>query len=247
MARTIAHIEAEILAAKAAEPLLDDLNSPSNTAIWRLWIRLTAVAHYVIYRQWETTKVDFSTIMLNNIMGTLRWYALMARGVVSNGYPIVSRASARENGTKVIVKVAKLSGGILAHLTPLELSAVRKHIKLHKIAGTDIDVLSQTADLVSMAVDIRCTGDFTVVSAAVKFAIKDYMANLDFDTSLSKGLLVDMLIGTVDGVADAYIRELSVDIGFGYNVISASIVEADAGYFEIGTSGGSDLITLNLY
>ncbi|MEY4927421.1 MAG: hypothetical protein RI894_1857 [Bacteroidota bacterium] len=247
MAKTIAQIETELLAAKAAEPLLDDLNSPSNTAIWRLWLHLVAVCHYIIYRQWDITKSELSVITNQSIIGTREWYVRTARGFSYNGFLIVSRASCRENGTKVILKVAKTGGTGIENLTPSELAALRAAITLRKIAGTDIDILSQTADLVALTVSVRYTGSLPTVLAAVKTAIKNCLALLPFDTSLSKGLLVDMLIQTVEGVSDAYIDEMKVNIGIGYTVINSNSVAADAGYFEIGKDNGNDLITINAY
>jgi hypothetical protein len=40
---------------------------------------------------------------------------------------------------------------------------------------------------------------------------------------------------------------LSVDIGFGYQLVISNTVDADAGYFEIGTNFSNPLITLNMY
>ena len=44
MARTIQEIQTLILQAKAQEPALNELNSTSKVAIWRLWVYIIAVA-----------------------------------------------------------------------------------------------------------------------------------------------------------------------------------------------------------
>jgi hypothetical protein len=246
---TIAQIEADMIAAKNNEPLLAPLNSPSNTAIWRLWVWLVAVAHQVIYAQWDKTKVEISQIAAQQIVGTAAWYQAMVLdwAYTPTGINIVTRCSVRENATKVIIKVAKSGATGIVNLAIPELQELRYFVKTHKIVGSDIDVISQTADLVSLRISIRYTGVQATVQSAVVQGIKDYLATLPFDVALSKGLLADYLLGNVQGVADAYVDEMSINLGLGYQVIPTNSVQSDAGYFEVGTSSSGDLITLNMY
>jgi hypothetical protein len=246
---TIAQIEADIIAAKNAESLLAPLNSPSNTAIWRLWVWLVAVAHQIIYVQWDKTKTEISQIAAQQIIGTAAWYRAMVFdwAYSPTGINIVSRCAIKERGTKVIIKVAKASATGIVNLEISEVQELRTFIKNHKIVGTDIDVISQTADLVALRISVRYIGAQATVKAAVVQGIKTYLSNLAFDQSLSKGLLTDYLIGNVVGVIDAYVDEMSIDLGLGYQIIPTNNVEPDAGYFEVGTDNNGNLITLNMY
>jgi uncharacterized phage protein gp47/JayE len=158
-----------------------------------------------------------------------------------------TKASCIEQGSKVLIKVAKLNGTTTAQLTPAEVNAIRNYISIKKIVGSDVDVISQTADLCKFVLSVQFTGVQATVEADVKQAIKDYLFNLPFDQVLTKGLLIDTLLNVV-GVVDAFIDILEVDYGLGYMLIPGNIAPNDAGYFEVGKDAlNNDYIALNMY
>lgn len=250
MAKSLTDIENEIIAAKNADSNLAALNSPSLTAIWLLWVKLIAFVHRIIYVEWDRTKTELSTIAAQQIIGTAAWYEGLALAFNYVGSPIIARASAREVITtyqrKVILKVAKQTLSGLTNLTSAELAALKIQINARKVVGTDLDIISQTADLTQWVFSIRYTGTAATVKADVITALKLYLKNLPYNEVLSKSLVIDALL-QVPGVLDISIDSLKVNIGLGYNEITGNSVIADAGYFEVGKAAGVDLITANMF
>jgi hypothetical protein len=71
--------------------------------------------------------------------------------------------------------------------------------------------------------------------------------NLPFDQSLTKALLIDVLLNVPD-VVNVFIDVLEVDYGMGYTLILGNVAPPDAGYFEVGKDLAlNDYITLNMY
>jgi hypothetical protein len=244
MAKNINDIIAEMNVAQSAEPSLSGLNSGSATAIFTLFKKVVATAIAQISLLWDATKKEISEIASSQIYGTKAWYANLAKN-----YTIVSigKASCIAIGRKVLIKVAKVSGGITTQLTISELSGLRNYINSKKIVGSDVDVISQTADLCALVLSVQYNGVQASVEADVKTALKNYLNNLAFDANLTKALMIDALLNT-SGVVNVYVDELKVDYGTGYLLILGNIAEASAGYFEVGKdSSSNDLITLNMY
>jgi ribosomal protein S13 len=244
MPANINDILIEMDAAQAAEPLLAPLNSTSNTAIYTVLKRIVAVAVVQLSRLWDLAKKELSTIAASQIYGTRAWYANL---VLTMPGTAATKASCIEQGTKVLIKVAKITGTSTAQLTPAEVNAIRTYVNNKKVVGTDVDVISQTADLCKFVLSVQYSGVQATVEAAVKQAIKDYLNNLPFDQVLTKGLLIDSLLN-VAGVVDVFIDVLEVDYGLGYVLILGNNAPPDAGYFEVGKDvGNNDYITLNMY
>ncbi|MBK6819832.1 MAG: hypothetical protein IPG85_09720 [Bacteroidetes bacterium] len=244
MAKTVAQIQAEMDVAQAGIPALSTLTSPSTTAIYTLLKYLVALAMAMLYTAWDAIKAEVNQIALNQIIGTRQWYVNLA--LQYNGGTHVQRASCRESGTKVILKVAKQAAGVTSQLSISELNDVKNEVKTKKVVGTDIDVISQTADLISIIMSIQYTGVQATVEAAVIAALKNYLQNLTFDSNLSKSLIENEILGVTD-VIDASVDELKIDYGLGYELIPGNLASPDAGYFEVGKFLGNDLITLNMY
>jgi hypothetical protein len=244
MAQTVNDILVEMDAAQAAEPALAPLNSTSNTAIFTMFKRIVAIAIVQLSRLWDIAKKELNTVAQSQIYGTKPWYVNLVLNMPGGA---ATKASCIEQGTKVLIKVAKLSGTVTAQLTPAEVNAIRGYVSIKKVVGSDIDVISQTADLCKFTLSIQYAGVQSTIEAAVKQAVKDYLLNLPFDQNLTKGLLIDDLLN-VPGVIDAFIDVLEVDYGLGYNVVLGNTAIPDAGYFEVAKDGSNnDEIILNMY
>ncbi|MFW2137095.1 nucleotidyltransferase [Chryseobacterium sp. TY4] len=74
MARTIEIIYADLLAKKEATPELAVLTSTSKTAIWRLWLYVTAYAIWVLETFFDTHKAEVNSILSELKPHTKRWY-----------------------------------------------------------------------------------------------------------------------------------------------------------------------------
>ncbi|MEZ5017335.1 MAG: hypothetical protein R2800_09810 [Flavipsychrobacter sp.] len=245
MARELVDIEQEMLNEKATHSELDVLDTPSGTGIWRKLISVVAKGIRSMEELWDAFKADLIEIGEQQKYGTVPYYR--GKALAYGGGAIVSRVSVREGRKVVIVKTAKNGGsGTIVHLTDAELEGLRNEFKTDsKVAGTDLIVLSQTADLCDFKISVRFTGDQATVETAVQTALKDYLSTL-YDVELSKTLVEQELL-KVDGVEDVFITELKVNRGLGYVLITNNSVDADAGYFAVGQSGGNDLITLSMY
>lgn len=245
MGKSITQIIAEMDAAQAAQSDLSGLTSTSSSAVHKLFKYVVAHAAVLLYKAWDAVLIELKAIIDNNIMGTCPWYVSLVKNY--NSGTLVTSASCVENGTKVIIKVAKDVSGSTAHLTVTELNDVRNYVKDKKVAGTDVDVVSQTADLVDVDMSVQYTGTLAVVEADVIQAIKDHVASIPFDDSISKTFLVDA-VQNVPGVLNAYVNTLKIDTGLGYVTVVGNTYPSDAGYFEIGkTTGNVDLINLTMY
>lgn len=243
MPATLNDIIAEMDAAQAAETSLQTLNSSSSSAIYTNFKKVIAAGIVQLSRLWDLAKKELNTIALTQIYGTKAWYENL---VLTMPSAVATKVSCIEQGTKVLIKVAKISGTSTANLTPSEVNAIRSYVALKKIAGSDIDIISQTADLCSFVMSVQFTGVQATVEAAVKQGIKDYLNALPFGSELSKTLLADALLN-LPGVLNVYIDVLEVDYGLSYTPVVGNIVTPDAGYFEVGKLAGNDLITLNMY
>ena len=243
MPASLNDIIAEMDAAQAAETSLANLNSSSASAVYTNFKKVIAAGIVQLTRLWDIAKKELNTIALTQIYGTKAWYVNL---VLTMPSAVATKASCIEQGTKVLIKVAKLSGTSTVNLTPSEVTAIRGYVISKKVAGSDIDIISQTADLCKIVVSIQFTGVQATVEAAVKQAIKNYLNALPFGIELSKTLLADNLLN-ITGVLNAYIDLLEVDYGLGYATVVGNIADPDAGYFEVGKLAGNDLITLNMY
>ncbi len=245
MGKTVADIITDMDNEQANQPALSGITTTSSTAVFKKKKHVVAVAGKYLYDAFTAVKEELKTLASSYRIGTCAWYVTLAKDY--NGGLLVAKASCIENGPKVILKVAKEVGGVTDQLTIAELTNLKTYIRVKKVAGTDIDVISQTADLVDIELDIQYNGVQATVEAAVIQAIKDYLDDLEFDSDLSKTLLVDELLNLPD-VVNAYVKNLKVDIGAGYTLISGNLATPDAGYWEIGKdTSNNDLITLNMY
>lgn len=242
----------EMEAEKNAQADLVNLDSPSNTAIWRLWLWLVAFAHNLLYVAWDETKAEIAIIASQQITGTAPWYEGLALNWTAGTVPI-DVASCKENVTpphrKVILKVATFDTGSdsFINIPQADIDALTAYLETKKVMGTDLDLISQSADLLSFGFNIQYSGVLATVESAVIQRIKDYLQTIDFGSDLSVSLLINDLFN-VPGVLDVTLDFAELNIGLGYVPQLLNIIETDAGYFEIGKDNlNNDLIALNMF
>jgi hypothetical protein len=251
MAKTVQQIYNELVAEKTTKPELAGLNSTSQTAIFTLWLWVVAYAHKLLYDMWDVTKNEISQIASQQIVGTIPWYVGLAMNWTGGSKAITACWPTELLTTldkKLIMKVANTAAGVgYSNLSDADLAAFKTYIGSKKVVGTDIDIISQTADLLLLKLSIKYVGVQATVSAAIVTHIKNYLAILPFGSQLSITVMANSIF-SVAGVLDVIVDDAQVSVGLGYTPITTNYINADAGYFEIGkNSSNNDLITLNMY
>ncbi|MBV6442762.1 MAG: hypothetical protein EPGJADBJ_04486 [Saprospiraceae bacterium] len=187
MARTIAEIQAQIIAAVEADATLSaQLTSTSVTAIWRLWTYIVAASVWTLETLFDSFKVETSALIAAQKPHTLRWYQAKALAYQHGGtllegsdqydnasltpdqiadMKIVAQAAAVEDPTNnaVVVKVAKDDGGELEPLDGSETTAITAYFATIKDAGVKLLVRSVNADRLRIEVDVYY--DATILSS----------------------------------------------------------------------------------
>jgi hypothetical protein len=258
MARTIAQIQQSIINAKNADTTLSGLTSTSNVAIWLLWTYIVAVCQWTLENLFDTHKEEVSNIIATQKPHTLQWYVSLAKlfqyGVTlppdTDTYPvpstnplvvIVKYAAAVELTGLIRIKVAKLSGSVLAPLAAGELTAFSAYMTRVKDAGVRLQLTSGIADNLRLALNIfydplvlDSTGarlDGTSITP-VKDAINDFLANLPFNGLFVLNLLIETL-QNIDGVRIGQVASAQAHYGAtSYVPITVEYVP-DAGYMVL--------------
>lgn len=202
--------------------LLQDLNSSSKVAIWRLWAFIVAVALHFHERIFDNHIVEVEAIAAKSIVGKINWYADQASKFQygyaltfdNNTYKyfyvdstsqeaidsrIISKRSAKEifssNFSGIRIKVAKLSGGVLVKLTEDEKQAFSFYMSRIGFAGVAIDVVSEDADEIKYHLRVFFDGVIPEndVLIEVEQAFNDYLSAIDFDGVFYITKLIDRL------------------------------------------------------
>jgi hypothetical protein len=252
MARSIAEIQATIAAARAAQPELAALTSPSATSTYRLLEYVQAVASWALETLWDRFRADVDYIVARAPAGTPEWYAdqalLFQAGdtltVVDNviGYPpgstgpkVITRAAAKENKQtgKLLIKVATdgVAPGTLAALSPAQLTQVRGYFDRKQFAGTKLEVVSRDADRLQLTGQVYYDPllDVPLLQAAVRAAVRAYLANLDFAGQVYVTKLVDAM-QAVPGVRDVLLSQAAARVGLTAPAAFPRLYETAAGY-----------------
>jgi hypothetical protein len=234
MARSINDIQSEIINQKNNYASLNDLNSPSATAIWRLWTFVVATAIHLHEVLWDTFRIELITIVNRGSFGSEGWLVrkafefqydsvtpqvldvdvntFEAKYVVEDpNLRIITRASCSSSPDgSIALKVVK---GVSPNLVPLvtdELDAMKSYIDRIKMAGQRVNVLSNLPDRLYIDLDIYydAQNNLNIVRNNIKAAINTYLNELDFDGVVYYQRVVDA-IQSVPGVNDVVINEMA--------------------------------------
>lgn len=239
------------------EPLLANLNSPSATALYNLWMDIWAFVSWLLVSNWVRYEAKLKETARAAIAHNAFWYAQRAKdfqlgdvldatqGTV--GYPvidetkkIVKAASIKEVDGRVIIKVAKLSGANLVALSPTELLAFTGYIDQIKDAGVVTQIVSQNSDLLKVALQVFYDAIIPqpTVQANVEAAINNYLKNIPFDGILRRNDLI-AAIRAVEGVKDVKVLVLEATINYvvtPFYVPIDVLYETAAGYIAIDSN-----------
>jgi len=225
MARTIEQIQNEMIAAKNNDPNLAALNSPSATAIWRLWTYIVAVAINLHEQFLDQGILELEQIAREAIAGTADWLqqrvlefqysatnpqvitvvdGRASYSTIDESLRIITRASVKEQANgRVLVKVAK-SDSPLEPLNTDELNALIGYLDKVGFVGIPIDTISLNADRFRFEGEIFYSGEFveSTVKQNVIEAIENYLNNVSierFDGIVTRENVIDA-IQAVPGV-----------------------------------------------
>jgi hypothetical protein len=270
MARSIQTIYDEIIAEKNnnaalnglqpniddSQTLLDDLNTTSKVAIWRLWAFVIAVAINIHENVWDLFRAEIETRAEEVPTGTPLWYhnealkfqygySLEWSGTQYN-YPtldevaqIVKLVAVVDAGFQVRIKAAKLDGsGNPEALSGAELSAFQGYILKIKFAGTATSITSGPADDLKVDYFIQydpllLAPDGSLLTDPSTFPVKDainaYAEGLPFNGVLSLMALTDA-VQQAQGVKDVTLNDAQAKFGaLSYSSINKQYTP-DAGY-----------------
>ncbi|WP_163444923.1 nucleotidyltransferase [Flavobacterium columnare] len=178
MARTIEEIHGTILANIATHPDLQELNSTSKVAIYRLFVYIVAVAIWIMEQLFSIHKTQIDTAIYEYKPGTPRWYRNMALAFQmgfnllpnddqfdnTNATPeqieaskIVKYCSIPEEGvesSRLIIKIAGEQGDTLRKLSDSELAGFKDYIKKIRYAGVKHLIVNNPADKLLLQMQI---------------------------------------------------------------------------------------------
>jgi len=177
MARSIQEIQTLIYQAKAQEPALNELNSTSKVAIWRLWVYIIAVAIWSLEKLFDQHRADIDKRLAELKPHTARWYrskalafqygfdllpdsdkfnnvghteeAIEASKIVKYSAVIESK-----NEGRLIVKIAGEQGEQLQPITEPQKQAFEAYLQKIKDAGVRLSVVNYQPDILHLQMKI---------------------------------------------------------------------------------------------
>jgi hypothetical protein len=282
MARTIGEIYDNIIADKDAQAslsalaplsdneqqLLNDIDSTSKVAVWRLWAYIVAAAIWAHELLWDIARADLQKVADRAIVGTAVWYQAQVflfqlgdtlvydAGTFRYGYAVFDAAKQIVKRCAVVerldgllqFKVAKESGGTLSALTGSEASALAGYLAKVRFAGTRFIITTGAGDILKINATVYYDAVVldSVIRSNVEAAISGYVGNLPFNGEFLLSRLVDS-IQAVDGVRDVLLGNVATrpNVSLPYSLIGRAHVP-DFGYYRISTVTGETLSdTLN--
>ena len=274
MARSIAQIQAQIVAGVTADPTLGPaLTSTSMVAIWYLWTYIVAVCQWTLEVLFDDHVEEVNNIIATQKPHSLQWYVTMAKGFQygvslpadSDTYAavppadpavlIVANAAAVELTNLVRIKVAKLAGGILAALTTPELTAFTAYMAKIKDAGVRLQCTSGNADNLQLALTVFydpliLNADGSRIDGTTTTPVSDAVNNFLDNLPFNGVFVLNSLIGTLQAVHGVVIGQvIAAQANYGstpYVPIPVQYVP-DAGYMKMDAAYFTAHITYTAY
>lgn len=231
MARSIATIVALLDAEQAAQTGLSGLNSPSTTAIFKLWKYIVATQMFLQETLWDIYKAALELTISKAAVGTSAWlqdkvlkfqYDATTPQVLSVGSDfsvnyttvdttkqIITRAAVNRTAQRtVLVKVAKSDPPVA--LSSPELSSLNGYLDDICFAGVNYVATSLVSDKLYLKANVYYDGQYSsTISDSVISAVNVYLAALPFDGKIKLSAIVDS-IQTVTGVNDVVLEDVAV-------------------------------------
>lgn len=245
--RTLDEIYTELVAYKSAFPELSGLTNPSNTAIWRLWLRIVAFGVWISENFLDLHKREVEDTIRKYKTGTAKWYVEMTKKfqygyvlpaeqvyytVIDESARIVKQCSAKvDNDGVLVIKVAKESGGNPVPLAAGEVTALEAYLDRIQFAGVRLRVATFPADILRLTATVYYNGEIPLTTYQTNFenAVKNYLKGIPFDSVFVLNALIDTIQAT-DGTADVVIGEWKFARHAEPDAIAGRTYETKAGY-----------------
>jgi hypothetical protein len=250
MARTIAQIQAGIIAAINSDPVIGTtgthpLNSDSSVAIWKAWTNNIATAQWALENLFDAHKSEVAAIIAAQTPHTLQWYVTMAKAfqwgytlpadtdvyaVTDTAAQIVSFAAVVERLPFLRIKVAQLSGSVLTPLTSPQLTAFTAYMNAVKDAGVPLQCTSGLPDTFQPSMyiyyDPQVMGaDGSLLSAPGSAPVKDAI-NVFLDSLPFNGVfMLNAFIAAMQAVEGVVIADVTSVQAF-YGSVPPVVVSA---------------------
>ncbi|WEK18167.1 MAG: hypothetical protein P0Y49_15355 [Candidatus Pedobacter colombiensis] len=253
MARETDIIYNEALLVKQAQPELEQLNSPSSTAIWSNWLMVFARIIHLFEVKMDLFKAEVQEIIDNNQYGTLYWWALRTKEYqhgellqfLNNHYvypaidvakQIVGLVSITDERGIVKIKAAKIVANQPMELSAQEAQGLLSYCQQIRPAGTRIAVESLPADLMKVSLNIYYNAqiDLDNLIPNVEAAFVNYINTLEFDAVFYVNKMIDAL-QQVPGVTKEQVEVINIAAKQGTDPYTSftSKYQASSGYFKI--------------
>ena len=182
MARSIQDIQQEIYQSKENESALNELNSTSKTAIWRLMIYIVSVAIWTLEKIFDLHKKEVDERLSELKPHTARWYRNKAlvfqygfdllpdsdrfspltpeggtyteEQITSSKIITYSAVVESKNEGRLIVKIATEQGGELQPITDQQKNAFEAYLSEIKDAGVRLSVVNHPPDVLRLKMKI---------------------------------------------------------------------------------------------
>ena len=178
MARSIQDIQQLIYAQKAQEPALENLNSTSKVAIWRLWVYIISVAIWSLEKLFDLHRTDIDKRLTELKPHTARWYRSKALAF-QYGFSLsldgdkyddnqwftkeqieaskiikYSAVVESKNEGRLIVKIAGEQDDTLQPITDVQKQAFEAYLQEIKDAGVRLSVVNYQPDILHLQMKI---------------------------------------------------------------------------------------------
>lgn len=177
MARSIQEIQELIYEAKTQEPALNELNSTSKVAIWRLWVYIISVAIWSLEKLFDLHRADIDRRLLELKPHTARWYRNKALAFQygfdllpdSDKFNNAGRSEEQIEASKIvkysavveslnegrlIVKIATEQGDTLRPITEAQKMSFEAYLATIKDAGVRLSVVNYKPDILHLRMKI---------------------------------------------------------------------------------------------
>lgn len=256
MARTTEEIYQSMVSYKATLPELSGMYTQSRTSFYAKLLWVVAFAHNILEQLFDLFKKEVEDKLAQKEPGTPSWYVQILKDyqdgddlvviggkitytTIDESKQIITRASYKETGGQLKLKVAKGDINNGQALAAEEKTRLGEFLERYKYAGTDIELISLNADKLRVERIIYYNGilDPETVKANIIEALRQYCLNLSEDGIVRRIKVVDA-IQSVEGVVDADVTINGIAgatvtlITLAYETASGYIIEDDTTPFS---------------
>jgi hypothetical protein len=251
MARSIATIQAQIIAAKQAQSALNGLTSTSQVSIWNLWTYVTAVAMFFQESLWDLFETNLEVVIAAAPVGTDAWLAnqsflfqydastpqivtltnfVPSYNPIDTTKQIITRASVKTLPSRFVqVKIAKSNPPVA--LTAPELNSFTGYLNEISFAGVQINATSTNPDLLEVSAQVFYNGQYAaVIQATVIASINTYLQGVPFDGFIRLSKLEEAILNT-PGVSDMEFTQVILRPTGTYPANQVFMVNGNTEYF----------------